>query len=225
MNSVAPTRVAFPPMAVHAGTLKARPGLPRLIGGLFAIGSLCFFIGPFPGFVNLVGAEADGITFFVGSLFFTSAALLQALESHGKDRLPTLIQFAGTIFFNVNTYRALQTTIDNSDVNRLIWAPEVVGSACFLISGVMAFADIRRQSFSLRHSPEGRIASINLAGCVFFVIATVASYVVPKTGDVLSLAAANWNTALGALCFFAGAVILARASAPDSAGERPRVAG
>ena len=47
------------------------------IGVLFAIGSACFFVGPFPGFIDLVGSSADGVVFFVGSLFFTCAALLQ----------------------------------------------------------------------------------------------------------------------------------------------------
>ena len=36
----------------------------------------------------------------------------------------------------------------------------------------------------------------------------VASYVVPETGDVLALAAANFTTVIGALCFLAGAVLL-----------------
>ena len=44
------------------------------IGVLFAFGSTCFFVGPFPGFVELVGSQVDGIVFFVGSIFFTSAA-------------------------------------------------------------------------------------------------------------------------------------------------------
>src|SRR4029079_13222354 len=44
---------------------------------LFIIGSACFAIGPFPGFLQLVGAAADAAAFFVGSLFFTSAAALQ----------------------------------------------------------------------------------------------------------------------------------------------------
>ena len=54
------------------------------------------------------------------------------------------------------------------------------------------------------------MAGINLAGCVFFGISAVASYVVPDTGSILDLAAANWNTALGALCFLVGSVMLAR---------------
>jgi hypothetical protein len=58
--------------------------------------------------------------------------------------------------------------------------------------------------------PPKTMAAVNLAGCVFFAIAAVAAYVVPDTGSILNLAAANWNTALGALCFFAGALMLAR---------------
>lgn len=56
------------------------------IGLLFAIGSLCFLLGPLPGFVPLVGSAADGTVFFVGSVFFTSAALLQYLEAANVDR-------------------------------------------------------------------------------------------------------------------------------------------
>jgi hypothetical protein len=52
------------------------------------------------------------------------------------------------------------------------------------------------------------MAAVNLAGCVFFGISAVASYVVPSSGSVLDLAAANWTTAVGAACFFAGALLL-----------------
>jgi hypothetical protein len=193
------------------------------IGVLFAIGSTCFFVGPFPGFVDLVGSAADGIVFFVGSLFFTSAALLQALTAQGRDRLPSLIQFAGTVFFNVDTFRALQTSIDDSRIDRLIWAPELAGSICFLASGLIAYRDVRAAGHAAKRNTEWRIAAINLAGCVLFMISTIASYVVPKTGDVLALAAANWTTALGALCFLIGALLLIPWRA-DSARDRSATA-
>jgi hypothetical protein len=45
-----------------------------------------------------------------------------------------------------------------------------------------------------------------MLGCVFFGISAVAGYVVPATGSLLSQAAANWNTSLGAACFLACAV-------------------
>jgi hypothetical protein len=190
-------------MAIHWSTAQLGSALSRWIGLGFASGSACFLIGPFPGYVQLLGAEADGITFFVGSLVFTAAAKLQALSTHGGDRLPSLIQFAGTIFFNVNTFRAMQTSISNSQVDRLIWAPEAAGSACFLISGAIAYQSVRATGHAVRRNREWRTAAVNLAGCVLFGISTIASYVVPETGDVVALAAANWTTALGALCFLA----------------------
>ena len=204
--------LSLPPstrMAIHWAARRLEPRLVRWIGILFAIGSTCFFIGPFPGFVRLVGAEADGIVFFVGSLFFTSAALLQALQSAGPDRLPTLIQFAGTIFFNVSTYRAMQSAINNSQVDRLIWAPEAAGSACFLVSGAIAYSSVRKLGDDHRDA-EWRIAAVNLAGCILFGISTIASYVVPSSGDVLDLAAANFTTAAGGLCFLIGSLMLIR---------------
>ena len=51
---------------------------------------------------------------------------------------------------------------------------------------------------------------INLLGCVFFGISAVAGYVVPSTGSVLDLAAANLNTSLGAACFLANALATLR---------------
>ena len=201
------------------------------IGVLFAIGAACFFVGPFPGFINLVGSATDGTVFFVGSIFFTSAALLQYLEAANADRdvaggrhrrmrlitfephridwWATLIQLVGTIFFNLNTYRAMQESFDTSDVDRLVWAPEAVGSICFLISGALAYAEVRGG----RRSPgkpryEWKLAAVNLFGCVLFGISAIAGWVVPATGDVLALAAANVTTALGALCFLIGALML-----------------
>ena len=52
------------------------------------------------------------------------------------------------------------------------------------------------------------MAAVNLTGCVLFGISALASYIVPSTGSTLDLAAANWTTALGALCFLIGAVLL-----------------
>ena len=200
----------------------------RWVGGLFAVGSICFLVGPFPGFVQLVGSAADGTVFFVGSVFFTAAALLQLLKLGGargsSDWWASLIQLVGTVYFNVNTFRAMQDSFDNADVDRLVWRPEAFGSVCFLISGWIALRAVRGT-----RSPEWRIAAINFAGCVFFGISAIAGYIGPETGNVLDLAAANVTTSLGALCFLIGAILLARTStsvsSPESApsvGRTPR---
>src|SRR3954454_19951946 len=46
------------------------------------------------------------------------------------------IQFAGTIFFNATTFRALQTALSDPSYDRLVWRPDVFGSTCFLVSGL-----------------------------------------------------------------------------------------
>jgi hypothetical protein len=183
-------------------------------GVLFAVGSTCFFVAPFPGFVELVGSTADGVVFFVGSIFFTSAALLQAVDADDRlDRWSSVIQLAGTIFFNASTFRALQTSLDSSAYDRLVWTPDALGSICFLLAGGVAYAAVYRQVRSL----GWWIAAVNLAGCVAFAISAVAGYVVPSTGSAVDLAAANGWTSLGALCFLVGAVLLL----PATAGREP----
>jgi hypothetical protein len=69
---------------------------------------------------------------------------------------------------------------------------------------------VRAAGHVLWQSREWRIAAINLAGCVLFGVSSVASYLVPETGDALDLAAANWTTALGAACFLVGSLLLMR---------------
>src|SRR4051794_11645734 len=104
--------VAEAPPVAEASVWWAPHSIAWWTGVLFAIGSACFLVAPFPGFVELVGSLVDGVVFFVGSLFFTSAALLQALQAVDPlDRWSSLIQFAGTIFFNVSTFRALQAAL------------------------------------------------------------------------------------------------------------------
>jgi hypothetical protein len=143
----------------------------------------------------------------VGSVFFTLAAGLELRE--GTLRLgrwasnpswwSAAIQFAGTLFFNVNTFDAMREGLTTQQQNRLVFAPDLFGSACFLVSGVLAYRAAT--------GPESTMA-VNLAGCVLFGISAVASYIVPSTGSVLDLAAVNWCTSLGALCFLSGALML-----------------
>src|SRR5262245_45890015 len=52
----------------------ARVAWDRSIAVGFAVGSACFLVGPFPGFLQLVGPGVVGVVFFVGSVFFTLAA-------------------------------------------------------------------------------------------------------------------------------------------------------
>jgi hypothetical protein len=199
---------------------------PRLAGRIvwdrwiaigFAVGSACFLVGPFPGFVQLVGAGADGAVFFAGSIFFTLAALLEVRESTLRlgrwaadpSWWSAAVQFVGTLLFNLSTFAAMRDGLSTGQANRLVWAPDLFGSAAFLISGALAYRVANRARGRGAHrGREWRMAAVNLTGCVLFGISAIASYIVPSSGSILDLAAANWTTALGALCFLIGAVLL-----------------
>ena len=129
----------------------------------FALGSTCFVIGPFPGYLNLVGAKADGITFFVGSILFTAGGALQSRLAFPARRSPgagraawwaAIIQSAGTLFFNITTYQAVHTELTNPHYNRLVWRPDAFGSVCFLVSGAIAYrASARHGWLPVRGGP------------------------------------------------------------------------
>ena len=174
----------------------------------FAAGSACFLVGPFPRYINLVGPEADAITFFIGSVFFTAGGALEVSIAHGRAAWwSAVVQSAGTLFFNLSTFHALTTTLSNPQYNRLVWRPDARGSVCFLVSGVIAYvASPRRGWVPARGADLWWQPAVNLLGCVFFGISAVAGYVVPARGTMLDLAAANWNTCLGAACFLACAI-------------------
>jgi hypothetical protein len=186
----------------------------RWMALLFAVGSLCFLIGPFPGYVDLVGPGADAVTFFVGSIFFTAGGAMQVWLSLDGPRSALWVagvQSAGTLFFNVTTFMAMHTLLTDPEYDRLVWRPDALGSICFLVSGVIAYAASPRHGLRpVRGTPHWWEPTVNLLGCVFFGISAVAGYVVPARGSMLDLAAANWNTALGAACFLACAVATLR---------------
>jgi hypothetical protein len=186
----------------------------------FAVGSTCFLLGPFPGFVQLVGDSADAITFFVGSILFTIGGALQSWLAWSERRprvagaraawWSAIVQSAGTLFFNVTTYQAMHVALTSPGYDRLVWRPDWRGSICFLVSGGIAYVASPRGGrhgwLPLRGGEGWWQPAVNLLGCVFFGISAVAGYVVPSTGSMLDQAAANWNTSLGAACFLACAL-------------------
>src|SRR3954466_9855044 len=207
------------------------------IGMGFAVGSACFVIAPFPGFVNPAGAADGAAVFFAGSVFFPAAAALQYLEAVNTDRGPaghgarrrlrlfafepgridwwaTTVQLAGTLLFNLSTFGALQTGLSTAAENRVIWAPDVSGCIAFLVASALAWAEVcGGWACRPRRELEWWIAAVNLAGSVAFGVAAVASFVVPATGSVLDPAPANCMTVVGALGFLVGALLLLREGA------------
>ena len=198
---------------------------------LFIVGSACFAVGPAPGYLAWVGYRADALTFFVGSLFFTAAATCQYVETvtapRGLDEgvetgRPVLgiepsridwwastVQLAGTLFFNVTTFFALNTSLDAQQAHHRIWTPDALGSICFLVASELAFAEVGHRLLSwLPHLRSWRITVLNLFGSVAFGVSAIASFVLPTTGEPASVWLTNLGTFVGAICFLVGAVLL-----------------
>jgi hypothetical protein len=172
------------------------------------VGSTAFALGSAPFYPALVPPEAVGVTFFVGSIFFTAASLLQLKQTPRVDRFDwwaCVVQFAGTLFFNATTFAALDDSLSTTQEDIRVWAPDALGSACFLVASALALIPV----WGRRGTPA-RIAWLNMVGSVFFGVAAVASWVVPDTGELLNTAATNTFTFLGAVCFFAGARLMQR---------------
>jgi hypothetical protein len=195
------------------------------IGVLFAVGSLCFALGAAPRYVNLVGVTADGITFFVGSIFFTSAASLQYRQATGRwrawqpdnlDWLAGAVQLAGTLFFNISTFDAMARHLSATQENKLVWSPDAFGSICFLVASGVAWFAVARAWWSWRpHERPWLIAALNMAGSIAFGASAVASYVVPESDQPRNVTLMNLGTFVGALCFLAGGLLLLPAVRPS----------
>ena len=175
------------------------------------VGSTAFALGSAPFYAEFVDPSLVGVTFFVGSIFFTTASLLQLRQTPRFDRFDwwaCVVQFGGTLFFNVTTFTAMNDALSTEQEDIRVWAPDAFGSVCFLLASGLALAAV----WSQRDAPW-RIAWLNMLGSVFFGIAAVTSWVVPDTGELLNTAATNAFTFLGAVCFFAGAWLMSRPAA------------
>ena len=182
---------------------------------LFMVGSACFALGAFTPFASVVAPNVVAAVFFVGSLFFTSAAFLAYLQTtDGKvwswqpadlAWAAALIQLVGTLWFNINTAAARLTGLDAQQENLRVWTPDYIGSVCFLVASLLAVKTLSRPPW--RAGRPWRVAGLNLLGSVFFMAAAIAAYVLPDTGDLLDASVANSGTFLGAVCFFVAARI------------------
>ena len=214
-----------------------QPGVPRRtwwIAILFCIGSTCFTVGPLPFYEQWVGTRWVGITFFVGSIFFTSASALCFIEAanapgavgadgsqrrHGPLRLvawrprsidwwATGVQLIGTFYFNVMTFLAMSDSWNVQQENRLVWRPDTVGSICFLVASYLAWAEVCHSAGRLRvRDVSWWIVVLNLLGSICFGVSAVSAFTLP-TGDAANLWLDNAGTVAGGVCFFVAAALL-----------------
>ena len=207
----------------------------------FLVGSTCFALGAYasnnPGFTFLGLDQAQNINriFFIGSLFFTTAAGLQLLESINGDiadadpqptssrkrwkwiawkprnagYMAAAIQFAGTLLFNLNTASAMIPSLHWFGADLLIWTPDFIGSIFFLLSSYIALIEVSHRFFAFQPQKiEWWIAMLNMLGSIAFMISALSCFFLPQTGESIWGWGANFYTLLGALCFWMGAYLM-----------------
>jgi hypothetical protein len=201
---------------------------------LFTVGSLLFALGAFPIYADHVDPRVVGITYFVGSIFFTSAGYLQYFEAintpdeleeprstvrpHHRsfawqpsriDWWSASVQSIGTLWFNVSTFLALDATFSVQQENRLVWAPDFFGSVAFMIASTLAWIEVCHGWWRWQPGDTSwKIVALNLGGSIAFQISAFAAFIRPATGEIANLPIANLGTFVGAVCFFLGALLL-----------------
>jgi len=233
--------VPTPAAPATGATAPARRRRLRREAWGFAIGSIFFAAGAIPFYAEWAGAVGVGVTFFIGSLFFTAAGFIQlSLSGRRPPRRGTntadrydwwaaAIQFVGTLFFNVSTAAALAAAIVDPTRLGAGWRPDAFGSIAFLVASVLAVVATRdRGALWDRDARSWHGTWLNLLGSIAFGVSAVGAYVVPQTGDLVSAFWANLGTLIGALCFLVAALLSRRsigndadadAGTPPSAGE------
>ena len=210
---------------------------------LFAFGSLCFTVAALAAQWASSPRPAIDVTFFVGSLFFTSASYLQYSETVNVERGPirrsgrrrwrpasweprridwlaAAIQLVGTVFFNISTFAAMKHGLSTGQSNRRVWGPDALGSICFLASSELAYAEVCHRWIGVRlRSLSWRIVALNLLGSIAFGVAAVASLLEPASGEPVSARIANAGTSLGGLCFLIAALALMPEAAANERDE------
>ncbi|WP_291992132.1 hypothetical protein [Candidatus Accumulibacter sp. ACC003] len=233
--------IAATPAASPWLQLWAPHRLAWWIAVLFIGGSACFAVASFasnwpqqvPAWLG--GSRAINTVFFVGSLFFTSAAWLQLLEaingdvadigvSAAKDQRAwrwfswkprnagysaSLVQFVGTLLFNFNTGDAMIAGLAWSAEDLLVWAPDVIGSICFLVASYLALVEVSHRFWSWQpRQLSWWIVMLNLLGSMALMVAAVVGFVVPSSGNAEWLWGANLFTLIGAVCFLLASYLL-----------------
>lgn len=194
----------------------------RIAATAFVIGGSLFCLGALLAQANIGGPRLAGVVFLAGGVFFTTggytSVLLVVNGSGGKWRWwstepglawgSAVSLFVGTLYFGASLLAALIGDLTTAQEHRLVWSPEVVGCVLFLVSGHFALLQLRRdRREGRRETLDLWIAIVNQVGSGLFMVAAIAAFVRPSSGDELAVGIANWATFAGAACFAAAGVM------------------
>ncbi|MFD7241155.1 hypothetical protein [Streptomyces massasporeus] len=200
----------------------------------FVIGGALFAVGAGIAQFGSGDATTCASVYFAGGLFFNTGGYVSLLQvvnaprhvpggagrlvTHGwrwwsyepgrVDWLSAFVLLAGTLVFAVDLLDSFLQGLTVQQINRLIWAPDVIGCVLFLISGHLGFVEICHGRLCVRRRSLGWwIVAVNQLGSVLFMLSAVTAFTRPSTGSLVNADIADWGTLVGALCFSLGGLL------------------
>lgn len=201
INAVAATAFVIGGSLFCLGALfaQAHVGGPRLAAAVFMAGGVLFTTGGYASVLQVAnaprGADPDGIVRVERWRWWST-------EPGRLDWASAVALFVGTLYFGASLAVALLGDLTTAQIHRDVWTPEFVGCVLFLLSGHLALTEMHRDRPRGRRADLGWwIVVVNQTGSVLFMVAAVAAFVRPTSGDELAVGVANWATFAGAACF------------------------
>lgn len=177
----------------------------------FVIGGSLFAIGAALAQGDVGGPRLAAGVYLAGGVFFSAGGAASVRLSRGKpplEQLSALVLFVGTLVFAINLLDSLIGDLSPAQYDRLVWSPDMVGCALFLVSGHLAMVQISGTWLPCwrPRDPGWRIVAVNQLGSLLFMVSAVAS-LVRAEGDMIAVGVANWGTFTGALSFAVAGVM------------------
>ncbi len=201
INAVAATAFVIGGSLFAVGALlaQAHVGGPRLAAAVFMVGGVFFTTGGYASVLQVAnaprGADPDGVV-------RTAPWRWWSTEPGRLDWASAVALFVGTLYFGASLLGALLGDLTTAQIHRLVWSPEFIGCVLFLVSGHLALTEMHRDRPRGRRTDLGWwIVVVNQVGSTLFMVAAVAAFVRPTTGDELAVGVANWSTFAGAVSF------------------------
>jgi hypothetical protein len=184
--------------AIGAALAQGDVGGPRLAAGVFLVGGVFFSTGGYFSLLQAINGPREGPSgaFLAGRWRWWSS------EPQRLEWLSAAVLFVGTLVFAINLLDSFIGDLSPAQEDRLVWSPDMVGCALFLVSGHLAMVEISGRWLPCWRPRDlgWRIVALNQLGSVLFMVSAVASFV-RASGDLIAIGIANWGTLTGALCF------------------------
>ncbi len=177
----------------------------------FVVGGSLFAAGAVLAQADIGGPRLAAGVYLVGGVFFSTggaASVRLSRDLRPLEQLSALVLFCGTLVFAINLIDSFAGDLSPAQVDRLVWSPDMVGCALFLVSGHFAMVALSGTWLPCwrPHRLDWWIVAVNQLGSLLFMVSAVASFVRAE-GDLISIDIANWGTLTGALCFAAAGVM------------------